>query len=194
MPRSPRLLACFAMLIAAVVVAAGDASGAARDAGLADATRPRTITVTPLRIGELAAGRRRLAWGDVFQGIQIFDRVTHRVTTLARRLCSDSTAMTGPVLAGKRVVFTCDVGGNSDVGATVFTAALDDRRVRLLRSWEVSWQAGDVGELYGYPSGSSAVEQGPSSTASTAPGSARMPVSGVLLDGGRSASPTSPGS
>jgi Tol biopolymer transport system component len=43
MPRSPRLLACFAILIAAVVVAAGDASGAAPDAGLADATRGGTI-------------------------------------------------------------------------------------------------------------------------------------------------------
>jgi Tol biopolymer transport system component len=151
MPRSPRLLAYFAMLIAAVVVAAGDASGAAREAGLADATRPRTIAVTPLRIGELAADGRRLAWGDGFQRIQIFDRVTHRVTSLAHRLCGEATAMKGPVLAGKRVVFGCEWGSNTGVAAAVYTAALDDRRARLLKSWEVSREAGDVGELYGPP-------------------------------------------
>jgi hypothetical protein len=151
MPRSPCVTGWVAILSAAAVVAAGGAAGAARDAGPLDPTRPRTIAVTPLRIGDLAADRHRLAWGDVFQRVQIFDRVTHRVTTLGRLSCGDASAMKGPVLAGKRVLFACETGGNSSVGAAVFTAALNDRRVRLLRSLEVSREAGDVGELYGYP-------------------------------------------
>jgi TolB protein len=154
MPLIPRVTACSAVLVAAVALAA---TGATRGAGAVAATRVRTVAVTPIRIRGLVADGRRLAWGDGYQRIQVFDRLTHRLATVAQRLvgvpvppCEDESL--GPVLARKRVVFACPSAGNTVVNAGVFTAALGDSRARRLRDFDdVSREAGDVGELYGPP-------------------------------------------
>ena len=192
MPPIPRITACSAVLVAAVALAATGATGATRGAGAVVGTRARTVAVTPMRIRVLVADGRRLAWGDGFQRIQVFDRVTHRATTVARDLvgirfppCGESPEMLGPFLAGNRVLFACEGGSNTGVDGDVFTAALDHRRARRLRGFGVSREAGDVGELYGLPSGSRAVVGRSPSTALTVPGNARMPVSGVWSGGGR---------
>lgn len=155
MPPIPRVTACSAVLVAAVALAA---TGATRGAGAVVGTRARTVAVTPMRIRVLVADGRRLAWGDGFQRIQVFDRVTHRATTVAQDLvgirfppCGESPEMLGPFLAGNRVLFACEGGSNTGVDGDVFTAALDHRRARHLRGFGVSREAGDVGELYGPP-------------------------------------------
>ena len=80
MPLIPRVTACSAVLLAAVALAA---TGATRGAGAVAATRVRTVAITPMRIRVLGADGRRLAWGDGFQRIQVFDRVTNRATAEA---------------------------------------------------------------------------------------------------------------
>ena len=89
--------------------------------------------------------------GDGYERIQVFDRLTHRVTTLAHPLCPESSAMEGPVLGGKRLLVACPGAGLSHYNALVLTETLGDRRARPLKTFEVSREAGDVGELYGYP-------------------------------------------
>lgn len=56
-------LAGASIVLAAFVLTAAGAGGAARDLGAAvSASRPRTIAVLPTRVHGLAADGRRLAW------------------------------------------------------------------------------------------------------------------------------------
>ena len=155
-----------------------------RNAG-ADGSR-----VTPMRIRVLVADGRRLAWGDGFQRIQVFDRVTHRATTVAR----DPWAYVSPRAANPRKCwgpfcrqpgpFACEGGSNTGVDGDVFTAALDHRRARRLRGFGVSREAGMSASSYGPPVRIAGGGGTLASTALTVPGNARMPVSGASGRGG----------
>ena len=106
------------------------ACAAARVHGSSTGAKPRTIAVVKGQIGALAQSRHRLAW--LCPKAEVFDLRTHRGVRISPR----SNFCYGPgglAFDGNRVLWEQGWGaGNTEAGATFYTAALDDRRTHIV--------------------------------------------------------------
>jgi Tol biopolymer transport system component len=145
---SGTIVAAFASAAAATPGARGEAYG--------NVTRTRTIAVTRQQIAALAADGRRLAWHALEgtgerceQLIQVFDRATHRLTTLRPNLNCEVPTVIGPALAGRRVLYAVGTQSNSN-HAGVYTIATNDPRKRTLAEFSVD-RVGGPGDVFRFP-------------------------------------------
>jgi TolB protein len=132
-----------------VVQLAGGASASRGLGARFEAAGPRTIAVLPAPIWALDADGRRLAWRT--NQLQVFDRFSHRLTTIARSPYDGCFGdVEGPVLAGTRVRVICMNFSNLEISAGVESAALGDRRLRAIAGFSVYRGASrdSFGDLY----------------------------------------------
>ena len=110
----------------------------------ANAARPRTIAVVPMRIQALDADGPFLAWSGYTRRwtSQFFER-------RFRRLRTATWPMSLGVFAGSRVLTSSGDAGNTVVWGDVYSAAIRDRHARHVRHFELGKYP--VGNYYGVP-------------------------------------------